>query len=47
MTFGTRFLRALHAVDPDMAVDIEHEDQELDVSATTDSRGGARVRAAG
>ena len=24
------FLRALHAVDPDIAVNIEHEDQELD-----------------
>ncbi|WP_042391745.1 sugar phosphate isomerase/epimerase family protein [Streptacidiphilus carbonis] len=28
--FWTDFLRALHAVDPDMAVNIEHEDQELD-----------------
>ena len=24
------FLQALHAVDPDMAVNIEHEDTELD-----------------
>ena len=24
------FLRALHAIDPDMAVNIEHEDQEYD-----------------
>jgi sugar phosphate isomerase/epimerase len=28
--FWARFLRALAAVDPDMAVNIEHEDQELD-----------------
>jgi len=28
--YWTEFLRALHAVDPDMAVNIEHEDQELD-----------------
>jgi sugar phosphate isomerase/epimerase len=28
--FWTRFLRALAAVDPDIAVNIEHEDQELD-----------------
>ena len=28
--FWVRFLRALAAVDPDMAVNIEHEDQELD-----------------
>jgi sugar phosphate isomerase/epimerase len=28
--FWTRFLRALATVDPDMAVNIEHEDQELD-----------------
>ncbi|HEY2205424.1 MAG TPA: sugar phosphate isomerase/epimerase [Pseudonocardia sp.] len=27
--FWTRFLAALHAVDPDMAVNIEHEDAEL------------------
>jgi sugar phosphate isomerase/epimerase len=27
--FWARFLRALHAVDPDMAVNIEHEDQEF------------------
>lgn len=28
--FWTRFLRALERIDPDMAVNIEHEDQELD-----------------
>ena len=28
--FWVPFLRALHAVDPDMAVNIEHEDQEFD-----------------
>ena len=28
--FWAPFLRALHEVDPDMAVNIEHEDQELD-----------------
>jgi sugar phosphate isomerase/epimerase len=28
--FWTEFLRALAEVDPDMAVNIEHEDQELD-----------------
>ncbi|AXG81698.1 sugar phosphate isomerase/epimerase family protein [Streptomyces paludis] len=28
--FWTEFLRALHKVDPEMAVNIEHEDQELD-----------------
>jgi sugar phosphate isomerase/epimerase len=28
--FWVRFLQALHAVDPDMAVNIEHEDAELD-----------------
>jgi sugar phosphate isomerase/epimerase len=28
--FWARFLRALHDVDPDMAVNIEHEDQEFD-----------------
>jgi sugar phosphate isomerase/epimerase len=28
--FWTEFLRALAKVDPDMAVNIEHEDQELD-----------------
>ena len=28
--FWAPFLRALHAVDPDMAVNIEHEDTELD-----------------
>ncbi|GAB3966374.1 sugar phosphate isomerase/epimerase [Actinoallomurus acanthiterrae] len=27
--FWSRFLRALHAVDPDMAVNIEHEDEEF------------------
>jgi sugar phosphate isomerase/epimerase len=30
LDFWTRFLAALQAVDPDMAVNIEHEDQELD-----------------
>jgi sugar phosphate isomerase/epimerase len=30
LDFWARFLRALHAVDPDMAVNIEHEDTELD-----------------
>jgi sugar phosphate isomerase/epimerase len=30
LAFWTRFLAALQAVDPDMAVNIEHEDQELD-----------------
>jgi sugar phosphate isomerase/epimerase len=30
LAFWTRFLVALQAVDPDMAVNIEHEDQELD-----------------
>jgi len=28
--FWTEFLRALAGIDPDMAVNIEHEDQELD-----------------
>jgi sugar phosphate isomerase/epimerase len=28
--YWTRFLKALAKVDPDMAVNIEHEDQELD-----------------
>jgi sugar phosphate isomerase/epimerase len=28
--FWVPFLRALHAIDPDMAVNIEHEDQEFD-----------------
>ncbi len=28
--FWVPFLQALHAVDPDMAVNIEHEDTELD-----------------
>ena len=28
--FWTRFLQALGKIDPDMAVNIEHEDQELD-----------------
>ena len=28
--FWTEFLRALAEIDPDMAVNIEHEDQELD-----------------
>ncbi|WP_433469511.1 sugar phosphate isomerase/epimerase family protein [Spirillospora sp. CA-128828] len=28
--FWSRFLRALHDVDPDMAVNIEHEDEEFD-----------------
>jgi sugar phosphate isomerase/epimerase len=28
--FWTGFLRALRDIDPDMAVNIEHEDQELD-----------------
>jgi sugar phosphate isomerase/epimerase len=28
--FWTEFLRALAKIDPDMAVNIEHEDQELD-----------------
>jgi sugar phosphate isomerase/epimerase len=31
--FWARFLGALEAVDPDMAVNIEHEDQELDQMA--------------
>jgi sugar phosphate isomerase/epimerase len=30
LDFWARFLQALHAVDPDMAVNIEHEDQEFD-----------------
>jgi sugar phosphate isomerase/epimerase len=30
VAFWRRFLQALEAVDPDMAVNIEHEDQELD-----------------
>jgi sugar phosphate isomerase/epimerase len=30
VAFWTQFLQALQAVDPDMAVNIEHEDQELD-----------------
>jgi sugar phosphate isomerase/epimerase len=30
VAFWTEFLRALQRVDPDMAVNIEHEDQELD-----------------
>ena len=30
VAFWTEFLRALETVDPDMAVNIEHEDQELD-----------------
>ena len=28
--YWARFLRALERIDPDMAVNIEHEDQELD-----------------
>ena len=28
--FWVPFLQALHAIDPDMAVNIEHEDTELD-----------------
>jgi sugar phosphate isomerase/epimerase len=28
--FWTEFLRTLAEIDPDMAVNIEHEDQELD-----------------
>ena len=28
--FWARFLQALAEIDPDMAVNIEHEDQELD-----------------
>jgi sugar phosphate isomerase/epimerase len=30
VAFWTEFLRALAKIDPDMAVNIEHEDQELD-----------------
>ena len=30
MEYWTEFLRALAEIDPDMAVNIEHEDQELD-----------------
>jgi sugar phosphate isomerase/epimerase len=30
VAFWSEFLRALHKIDPDMAVNIEHEDQELD-----------------
>jgi sugar phosphate isomerase/epimerase len=30
LAFWSEFLRALHKIDPDMAVNIEHEDQELD-----------------
>jgi sugar phosphate isomerase/epimerase len=30
LAFWSDFLRALHKIDPDMAVNIEHEDQELD-----------------
>ena len=30
VAWWARFLAALEAVDPDMAVNIEHEDQELD-----------------
>ncbi len=30
VAFWSEFLRALHRIDPDMAVNIEHEDQELD-----------------
>lgn len=30
MAFGTDFLCALRRIGPDMAVNIEHEDQELD-----------------
>ncbi|MFE2427886.1 sugar phosphate isomerase/epimerase family protein [Streptomyces sp. NPDC059373] len=30
VAFWTEFLKALHAVDPDMAINIEHEDQEFD-----------------
>jgi sugar phosphate isomerase/epimerase len=30
VAFWSKFLRALHKIDPDMAVNIEHEDQELD-----------------
>ena len=30
VAFWANFLRALDKIDPDMAVNIEHEDQELD-----------------
>ena len=30
VAYWSRFLQALEKVDPDMAVNIEHEDQELD-----------------
>ena len=30
VAFWSEFLQALHKIDPDMAVNIEHEDQELD-----------------
>jgi sugar phosphate isomerase/epimerase len=30
VTWWSEFLRALHEIDPEMAVNIEHEDQELD-----------------
>jgi sugar phosphate isomerase/epimerase len=30
VAFWGAFLRALHKIDPEMAVNIEHEDQELD-----------------
>jgi len=45
--YWARFLRALERIDPDMAVNIEHEDQELDQLAGLRSAAETLLEAAG